>query len=167
MSTVRSVELSTVKLGDGRVKDMKFADGYTLLVLWESNGKPYYSSIQTASFNRLSGSTSLLRVPYRRTNRYNTNEYIIPYSPRTQDGPPNPIVFDNNELLKRFSGLPVNNEGSFVPEKMHIRWQGGEKGNDEARRIVIFGQDQTQYKAFRLARSHGNITTADEDISMS
>jgi anaphase-promoting complex subunit 4 len=38
ISTVQSVDSSAVQLGNGQAKDIKFVDGNTLLVLWESNG---------------------------------------------------------------------------------------------------------------------------------
>lgn len=39
ISTVQNVLSSTLRLGDGQVKDLKFSDDQTLLVLWESKGK--------------------------------------------------------------------------------------------------------------------------------
>jgi hypothetical protein len=41
ISTVESIDSSALQLGTGRIKDLKFADSYTLLVLWESNGKQF------------------------------------------------------------------------------------------------------------------------------
>lgn len=39
ISTVQSVESSTVQLGDGRIKNIKFLDNFVFLALWESEGK--------------------------------------------------------------------------------------------------------------------------------
>lgn len=38
---MQSIDSCAIGLGDGRIKDVKFADSYTLLVLWESNGEFY------------------------------------------------------------------------------------------------------------------------------
>jgi anaphase-promoting complex subunit 4 len=38
ISTVQGLDSSVLQFGDGQIKDVKFADGYTMLVLWESKG---------------------------------------------------------------------------------------------------------------------------------
>jgi hypothetical protein len=77
-------------------------------------------------------------------------------------------MFSNEDLLKQFNGYRINREGSFVPETMEVRWQGGQPGNSMSKRLVFFGTDQMQYKVFNLAIPHQSMTeTADEDVSMS
>lgn len=39
ISTVRSTSSSTMQLGDGKIKDLKFLDDKTIIVLWEAGGK--------------------------------------------------------------------------------------------------------------------------------
>jgi anaphase-promoting complex subunit 4 len=48
ISTVNHLNSSTVQLGDGEVKDLKFVDDSNLLVLWESKG----SSLQLLTIIR-------------------------------------------------------------------------------------------------------------------
>lgn len=43
ISTVQRLDTSVLQFGDGQIKDVKFADGYTMLVLWQSKGG--YSSL--------------------------------------------------------------------------------------------------------------------------
>lgn len=112
--------------------------------------------------------TSLLRVNYSGTLGDNAAAFTTPYSPYVPNRPPKPTVFSNEELLERFSGYEIASGGPFIPETIEIRGQGDRKGSDEAKRIVILGSDQMQYKVFKLAaRAASMVETTDEDISMS
>jgi hypothetical protein len=108
-----------------------------------------------------------LAIPYRGGAGQNAARYTIPYSPYGTNELPKPTVFGTEELLGRFSGCPIKREGSFVPETINVRWQGG-KENSQSKRIVVFGNDRMQYKVFRLAVTRAGIgKTSDEDILMS
>ena len=158
-----------LQLGDGRVKDAKFADGYTMLVLWESNGELFtlLPGVKDRESNVISELTSLLAIPYGVKLGQNATPNTIPYIPYAPDLPTKPTVFGNEELLEQFSGRTINSEGSFVPESIEVQWQGGRKLNGRSKRIVIFGNDQMQYKLFRLALSPATMRkTVDEDVSM-
>jgi anaphase-promoting complex subunit 4 len=39
ISTVQGIDSSALQLGEGQIKDLKFADDMILLVLWESKGE--------------------------------------------------------------------------------------------------------------------------------
>lgn len=78
------------------------------------------------------------------------------------------IVFDNEDLLERFSGYPIKSAGSFIPQTMEVRWQGGRSGDSMSKRLVIFGTDRMQYKVFRLAIPRPSMREiADVDVPMS
>ena len=82
--------------------------------------------------------------------------------------PPKCSVFGNEDVLERFSGYPINGAGSFVPETMEVRWQGGRPGDGMSKRLVLFGTDRIQYKVFRLAVPRPSMRkTADKDVPMS
>ena len=169
ISAVQRLDSSVLKLGDGRVKDAKFADGYTMLVLWESNGELFmlFPGVKSRESNVISESTSLLAIPYGVKLGQNAPSNTIPYTLYAQDQSPKPTVFGNEELLEQFSGCTIDSEGSFVPESIEVQWQGGRKLNGRSKRIVILGKDRMQYKLFKLAVSPAAMQKAtDEDVSM-
>jgi anaphase-promoting complex subunit 4 len=156
-----------LQLGDGQIKDIKFADNNTLLVLWESNGElcSMTNDIKSVS-NKRSGTTSLLSIPYRGHHDGNLAKYAMSYSPLTPTSHPKPTVFNDKEVVERFSKYRIPSEESFVPEKMEIRERTGRAQNNETGRIVIVGRDRLHYKVFKLAVQDME-GAADGDIPMS
>lgn len=108
-----------------------------------------------------------MAIPYGVRVGQNVLAYAISYTPYIPNSPSKPTVFGNNELLEQFSGCTIDNEGTFVAEKMEVQWQGGRTLNDRSKRVVVFGSDQINYKVFGLnVSSTAMKKSTDEDISM-
>src|ERR1700709_1947618 len=90
---------------------------------------------------------SILAIPYGVRVGQNALAYTISYTPYNPNIPSRPTVF-RDELIEQFSRCTIDNEGSFVAEKMEVQWQGGRTLNDRSKRIVVFGRDQMHYKVF-------------------
>jgi hypothetical protein len=111
---------------------------------------------------------SILAIPYGVRVGQNALAYTISYTPYNPNSLSRPTVFGNDELIEQFSRCTIDNEGSFVAEKMEVQWQGGRTLNDRSKRIVVFGSDQMHYKVFGLNISSTAVKkSTDEDVSMS
>jgi anaphase-promoting complex subunit 4 len=116
--------------------------------------------------NKRSGTTSLLGIPYRGDRDGNLAKHAMSYSPLTPTSHPKPTVFNDKEVVKRFSKYRISSEESFVPEKMEIRERMSRARDNEIGRIVIVGRDRLHYKVFKLPVQDME-GAADEDIPMS
>ncbi|KAF7930951.1 hypothetical protein BELL_0049g00140 [Botrytis elliptica] len=145
ISTVRSTSSSIMQLGNGQIKDLKFLDDRTILVLWEADGKCNLLGI----FYSIGGEGHMKYQPHRIS------------ASRSKA-----IVFSNEEVIDRFLQSEFAVDESFIPEYIMIRPQIGSKNNDERKRLVILAKDRLHYKVFKWtgAPSEGNI---DEDVPMS
>ncbi|TVY83618.1 Coatomer subunit delta [Lachnellula suecica] len=142
ISTVQSIESAAIQLGNGQIKDIKFFDSASLLILWDTDGK-----------------RKLLKIPFSAINDY------VPYSKRS---PPRPKVVSQENVVHRFSEFKIPDVGAIVPERLDIRGQSSKKGHNSTR-ILVLGKDRLHYKVFKLAAAHSprGPADADEDTSMS
>ncbi|KAG0651892.1 hypothetical protein D0Z07_1276 [Hyphodiscus hymeniophilus] len=153
ISNVQNIDSTAMELGDGRVKDLRFADDNIMLVLWESKGL-----------------TSLLSIPYRaKSISLRTDDLWLKFPnhhPVTDTI--NPTIYENKEVLALFSKYSIPTEDSFVPEKIEIRESKARGGrlNEDNRRIVVLGKDRLKYKVFGYP-SYQAQKVPNEDIPMS
>lgn len=114
-----------------------------------------------------------MSIPYRSSSNSSadTEECCLEYFPHD----PNvehisPTIFADEEVIAIFSKYKISTDDSFVPEKMEIRDATSRKGraNEDARRIVVLGQDRLCYKVFKYpAPPSHQASDENEDISMS
>ncbi|RFU31034.1 hypothetical protein B7463_g5333, partial [Scytalidium lignicola] len=153
ISSIISTESAIVQLANGYVKDIKFLDHHWLLVLWEADGE-----------------ASLLSIPYE-PNAHSRQvldshakpvmEYIQ-YDSNTMH--PEPTTFEKGDIRRRFSTFHIPNTASFIADKMTIQESSNKRANG-ARRLVILGKNQQQYRIFRLTEKNEESQIT-EDISM-
>jgi anaphase-promoting complex subunit 4 len=160
ISTVQDVQTQAIQLGQGKIKDVKFLDDRTLLVLWKSSGElQSLSSIWNCISPRIE-STCLLSIPYRIADAAH-------YSPSKAKAAPRTTTFNDDEVLEQFSKYRIPSDGSFTPHKLDVREQTDKGNKTETMRIVVLGQDRLRYKVFSLPMQNHGIAGVDEDVPMS
>lgn len=160
ISTVRSTNSSILQLGDGRIKDLKFIDDSTILVLWEANGKAH--STLSSRTNMALGECNLLGIPYNTEGGAH-----IKYHPhRLSASRSKAIILSNEEVIDKFLQTEFAGERSIAPENMIIRPQIDSKRSNDMKRLVILAKDKLRYKVFKWAGAPPD-KDADEDIPMS
>ncbi|KAH9222829.1 anaphase-promoting complex, cyclosome, subunit 4-domain-containing protein [Leptodontidium sp. 2 PMI_412] len=145
VSSQHSISSSSIQLGTGQVRDVKFLDESRLFVLWE-----------------VDGTASLLSICYAATD----TEYSLSFSPPSGQ-PDISRSFSNEEVLEQFSRYKLPSDSSFVPRKMEIREQSVGRNNEDWRRLFLLGKDKVHYKIFKFGTANPSKEDRDHDVSMS
>ncbi|KAG4436181.1 hypothetical protein IFR05_008341 [Cadophora sp. M221] len=145
VSSQHSISSSSIQLGAGQVRDVKFLDENSLLVLWE-----------------VDGTASLLSICYTATD----TEYSLNYPPHSGH-PDISKSFSNEEVLEQFLRYKLPSDSSFVPGKMEIREQPTGTSKEDWRRLFLLGKDKVHYKILKFRGANLSIEDRDQDVSMS
>ncbi|KAH8665010.1 anaphase-promoting complex, cyclosome, subunit 4-domain-containing protein [Tricladium varicosporioides] len=157
ISKGRSIDASVIQLGDGQIKDLKFLDSSDLLVLWQLREKIILLSIPY-SLSGDNGST-IFGGFHMEYTAFDLKSAAL-----------QPMMFSNKEVEQQFMKYKIPGEGSFLPERINIRYQTNYSQKDSTR-IVILGEDKMHFKVFRFPESASsrqeNGSNNEDDISMS
>ncbi|KAL3419348.1 Anaphase-promoting complex subunit 4 [Phlyctema vagabunda] len=138
VSMHRAIIASSLRVGDGVIKDVKILDDETMLLLWESEGL-----------------ISLLDIPYKSPepakgptgDSDRSQRSHVSFLPTIQY--PEPTIISNEELLKA-ARFKLSLEDAFVPTTMEIRAAQDRRSGQGSRRLVLLSQDRLRYKIFRI-----------------
>jgi anaphase-promoting complex subunit 4 len=159
---VRRTDSALIQLGDGRIKDMKFADDNVLLVLWESNGKKLRN--RSSAYPHSNTETRSLLSLFYGANQAGLETPHLKYSSYMQNGGPySPTIFSNENVKTQLSRFQIPDPGSFIPERMEFRGQDQRRQKEGTRRLMFLRDDKMHYKVFKFTETTG----ASGDIPMS
>ncbi|KAH8815752.1 anaphase-promoting complex, cyclosome, subunit 4-domain-containing protein [Xylogone sp. PMI_703] len=153
ISSIVSTESAIIQLAEGNVKDIKFLNNRLVLILWETEGE-----------------MNLLSIPYspdphsgRVTDSRNgvIMEYTLyDFGTSTLE----PAIFEQVDILARFSTSDIPNTTSFIADKMTVQELNNTRAEDVTR-LVILGKNQQQYRIFKLGYKAEEFPST-EDTSM-
>ena len=167
ISSVRNVDSHTTQLGEGYIRDLKFADDKMLLILWESKGK-FIQLIGGSNSHKTIGMPYLLSTPYRGDSSSGSSGYLIKYYPHKPKSSPLDIkIVDDEHVMDLYLKHRIPTEASFIPATMEIRGSNGRKDDAETRRILIMSRDRLHYKVFKMSSPDVRVKSPGEDIPVS
>ena len=164
ISEVLHITSAIVKLGSGKIKDIKFADAHVMLVLWELAGLSKISQFRYSLTYITLEKTYLLSIPYQDSDDNKSILRYTPYNPKSKAQ--SPLEIGSEELLRQFSKHTIDCEKSFIPAKLELREQTSNRPKEDMRRIVILGEDKIHYKVYKL-QGTGLRNEGDADVPMS
>ncbi|EPQ67390.1 Bgt-309 [Blumeria graminis f. sp. tritici] len=128
-STVNTTESFSVQLGIGKIKDIRFSNTHSLLVIWEDNGFPH-----------------LLQLPLEPLKGQAAPTFNPHYAPHTLSGRvPEPTMVANEDVTRFFNPLKIPHDDKFVAERLEVRRDGINLSKDD-QRIIILGQEGNRYQ---------------------
>ncbi|KAI1004846.1 hypothetical protein K3495_g3376 [Podosphaera aphanis] len=128
ISSIQCVESSTIQLGDGIIKDMKFSNDDSLILLWNQNG-----------------SSKIINLSY-------SGDGYINYAPHNPYDLVSRIVRVNNvDVLRLFSQHEVSLDENFVAERLCLRKHGQTLSKSD-QRLLLLDSDGLNYKVFKYDR---------------
>ncbi|CCU82675.1 anaphase-promoting complex component Cut20/Apc4 [Blumeria hordei DH14] len=128
-SIVDSVESFSVQLGVGTIKDMRFSNIHSLLVIWEDNGLSY-----------------LLQLPLEPLKDQETPSFNPHYAPHALSGMVlKSTMVANEDVTRFFNPYKIPHGDKFVAERLEVRRDGINLSKDD-QRIIILGQEGNRYK---------------------
>jgi anaphase-promoting complex subunit 4 len=152
ISTTTGKDWAAMEFGRGCVKDLKFLDDDTMLVLWNSAGKYTSIMINYPHSNHGTEETCIFAIPYNGSpNSINSESgEMMRYTPETaaiSEAPP--MSFRQENTLKLFPKYNISTSNTFVPDRIKVRALDEQKKGD-APRIVIVSEDRLQYQVLEL-----------------
>ncbi|KAL7627099.1 hypothetical protein AAE478_003875 [Parahypoxylon ruwenzoriense] len=120
-----TAEVSSVILGDGKILDLKFLYGDSLLVLWLAKDQPL----------------RLIRIPHTSQD--------LGYQPYNLGDKPTTHVLSNEQVTSIFLNMVVPYQPGFIPAQMEVKEASSERGKIPPR-VCLLGADAQTYKVFAL-----------------